>query len=138
MITLRSITKLTKRFYVYILYDGDKPFYVGKGTGNRSREHLSEANRGHECHKCNKIRKVWREDRDVTIRYVYQTDAEWRAFKRERDLIAQIGIKNLTNLTYGGEGKSRYYTPQEIARKEFEAIAKELRVREILAREKRL
>lgn len=138
MITLRSITKLTKRFYVYILYDNDMPFYIGKGTGKRSHEHLREAKRGHACHKCSRIRKVWRECRDVTIRYVYQTDAEWRAFKRERDLIAQIGIENLTNLTYGGEGWSRYYTPQEIARKEFEAIAGARRIRAFLAREERL
>jgi hypothetical protein len=94
-------------FYVYLLCrPNGKPFYVGKGKGIRIFRHDDEARRGHECHKCNVIRKIWRNGGQV-IRYtIFTTDDESAAFAYEREMIALYGRKNLTNLTDGGDGVS--------------------------------
>lgn len=112
-----NASKPSKRFYVYILVDGEAPFYVGKGQQKRAYTHRNEARRGHACHKCNKIRKLWREGRDYVERIVFETNNEQDAFDKEVALIAEIGSRNLCNLTAGGEGAT---TAEHIA-KEYEA-----------------
>lgn len=100
-----------KRFYVYTLSyppelarpDGSV-FYVGKGTGRRIHRHEEEARRGHDCHKCNVIRKIWRVGGQVVKAIVLETLDEQAALDHERALIAAYGRDNLCNLTDGGEG----------------------------------
>jgi hypothetical protein len=93
------------RFYVYTLIGPDGAvFYVGKGQGKRMYQHRGEAKNGHSCHKCNKIRKLWREGADYTELVVFQTDDEQEAFTKEIELIAST--PNLCNVTTGGEGGS--------------------------------
>lgn len=95
------------RFYVYVLCrpNGD-PFYVGKGQDARVFDHDAEARRGHKCHKCNVIRKIWKQGGQVQRYIVFETDDEQEAFNYERELITLYGRDTLANLTDGGDGAS--------------------------------
>lgn len=95
------------RFYVYILArSNNKPFYVGKGQHDRVLDHESEARRGHKCHRCNIIRKIWKSGGEVQRYIIFTTDDESEAFAYECELIALHGRENLCNQTDGGEGAS--------------------------------
>lgn len=112
-----------KRFYVYIYLDprkkglfkyGDyefecEPFYVGKGYGKRSLEHLRESQLKHKTHKNNKIKKIRSEGCEPIIVKVSENLFESDAFDSEIKLIKLIGrddlgVGPLTNKTDGGEG----------------------------------
>lgn len=109
----------TKRFYIYNLTDPhDKIFYVGKGCGPRVFDHENEARRGCECHKCRKIRKIWRNGGEVRKYYVFETDNEEEAYSYEMQLISEIGLKNLCNKAIGGRG-GRSISDDDIARWRF-------------------
>lgn len=95
------------RFYVYILVrPNGKAFYVGKGKGRRVFKHEAEARRGHECHKCSIIRKIWRQGGEVQRYIMLETDDEQEAFSYEVELIATYRRGELVNRTGGGEGAS--------------------------------
>lgn len=103
----RSPTK----YYVYLLKDGDRVFYVGKGTGKRMYQHVAAARSGKKVSPClNKIRKMERQGRRVTYERVFLTDNAEEAYRTEAELIARFGIATLTNLTHGGEGSRRVTT----------------------------
>lgn len=96
-------------FYVYILVrPNGKPFYIGKGKNDRVFYHEQEARSGHKCHKCNVIRKIWRNGGEVQRYTVFTTDDEQEAFEYEKELITLYGRSNLCNQTDGGEGSSGY------------------------------
>lgn len=93
------------KYYVYILCrPNGKPFYVGKGSGDRVYQHDREARSGHQCYKCNVIRKIWREGGEVQRYIVFETDDEQEAFTHEVDLIELYNLETLTNQTPGGSG----------------------------------
>jgi hypothetical protein len=95
------------RFYVYVLArPNGKPFYVGKGQGRRVYDHEREARNGHQCHKCNVIRKIWRKGGEVQRYTVFTTDDERAALDYEVSMIALYGRRTLCNLTDGGDGVS--------------------------------
>lgn len=73
------------RFYVYLLLrPNGKPFYVGKGTGNRIAYHESEArNKKCQCHKCKVIRKIWRSGQEVGRQIIFSTSDEMIAYQVE-------------------------------------------------------
>lgn len=98
-----------RTFYVYLLVrPDDSPFYVGKGIGRRMYDHDAEARRGHHCHKCNTIRKIWQQGGSVRRVVVFTSADEQEALAEEIRLIAFYGRANLTNQTDGGEGKTGY------------------------------
>lgn len=103
----------TKRFYVYVLSDDGTPFYVGKGSGSRVTDHEADAARGHACYKCNKIRKMWREGREVQKSIVLRTDDETEAYRHEAKLITHIGLGQLTNNLPGDYGVEFYQQPDK-------------------------
>jgi LEM-3-like GIY-YIG domain len=106
-------------YYVYVLkYPDGKPFYVGKGKGNRWNEHEREARLKQSpkelsnFHKINIIRKIWKNGGKVIKEKVVKNVTEEEAFKAEIELIEKYGIKRfggiLVNQTLGGEGPSGY------------------------------
>jgi hypothetical protein len=106
------------RFYVYVLArPNGSPFYVGKGTGTRIYDHDNEARCGHQCYKCNVIRKIWRNGGQIHRYTVFTTNDEQEAFDYERELISLYGRKTLTNLTDGGEGASGLKHTEESKKK---------------------
>jgi len=121
------------KYYVYVLFDGSEPFYVGKGTGNRMYKHRQEAvskNRNVPVH--NKIRKMIAEGRDVRYEVVLRTDDAATAYNEESKHITlfgrrDLGLGPLLNLTDGGEGAVNYVFPesrkQEMSLKIKQAIA---------------
>ena len=92
------------QFYVYVLArPNGKPFYVGKGHGRRIHDHEMEARSGHRCHKCNAIRKIWKQGGEVQRYIVFTTDNEQEAYDYEEQMIALHGRANLCNHTDGGK-----------------------------------
>lgn len=86
------------KWYVYQLIDPrtKKPFYIGKGTGNRIDHHEKEALNGvcsHKCYKINKIQKVGLKIIKQKIAYFWD---EQYAYEIEEHLIKTT--PNLTNV----------------------------------------
>ena len=99
--------KSKKRFYVYTLaYPDGTVFYVGKGTRyDRIHAHEQEAKRGIRSHKCNVIRKIYRDGGKVQKQKVAFFDTKEEAYRFEMQLIAFFGRDTLTNCSDGGEGR---------------------------------
>ena len=75
-------------YYVYIYYHPDTgiPFYVGKGSGERYKKHLTNARNPHLRNKINKLR---REGYEPTIEIVFRTENEDLAYDIEEFMITQ-------------------------------------------------
>lgn len=93
-------------FYVYDLIDprDGKTFYVGKGTGDRLKEHVRDARKGEGGPKCDRIREILAEGLTVEERIVKEFENEAYAYAYEKRRIARIGLENLTNIAPGGGG----------------------------------
>jgi len=97
-------------FYVYQLIDprNNKPFYVGKGKNNRMYDHVVIVKRGHSPNGNdklkNKILKILESKMNIIYKKIFYSDDEKNVFETEEKMIRNIGLKNLCNLTYGGEG----------------------------------
>jgi hypothetical protein len=109
--TLLSIIK-SGQPYVYALIDNDKPFYIGKGTGDRLFDHEKEAlfnRKFHNPAKIFKIRKIIKEGREIQY-HVQCCNDDDEAYYLEKELIKQYGRKGidengiLLNRTEGGDG----------------------------------
>lgn len=98
-------------WYVYHLcYSNGRPFYVGKGVGNRMYQHEKEAiqGKGSNTYKCGVIRKILAKSERICYRVVFVTPEESEAYEYEIQEIARIGYKKLTNLTLGGASREEY------------------------------
>lgn len=91
-------------WYVYKLIDprDGRPFYIGKGTNDRYRAHISEARSGHVSAKCERIREIEAVGLAVGVDIARDFDFEDQAYAYEHHLIKKIGIANLTNIRPGG------------------------------------
>lgn len=95
-----------KTFYVYIYKDQNGiPFYVGKGSGLRWKDHLSKS---HNKQVKGKIAKIRATGVEPTIQIV-EAENEDDAFEIENCLIVLIGKRNigtgtLWNFNDGGSG----------------------------------
>lgn len=107
---------IPQNFYVYTLINSltNNVFYVGKGHLYRMGDHERQARRDLRSHKCNLIRKIWRDGGEVIKEKVAEFQWEKDAFIYEWCLINLIyGRENLTNGTDGGEGATGYrHTPE--------------------------
>ena len=88
--------------YVYVYSDPDthKPFYVGKGKGDRVFNHLSDRS---ESDKVRKINDIKARGKEPVIEILAHGLDEETAFKVEAAVIDLIGIDNLTNQHRGHE-----------------------------------
>ncbi len=99
------------KFYVYQLIDprNNKVFYVGKGCNHRMYRHVKEVQQGRTPNGSNvylkrKIKKILNSGLEIKYKKVFITENEQYAFTREIELIQEIGLENLCNLTSGGDG----------------------------------
>lgn len=87
-------------FYVYVhrRLSDNKPFYVGKGSGNRAWDFTGR----------NIYWKRVKDKHDISVEVVFDNLTESEAFQCEVDTILEFNYFNypLTNLTTGGEGSS--------------------------------
>lgn len=93
-------------FYVYVYHDPItfEPFYVGKGSGDRARKHLSRKDKHPFVQK---IQKLLKEGNEPIIHKI-DCPSEDEAFRLEIAMIKFIGRDDLKtgpllNLTAGGE-----------------------------------
>ncbi len=117
-------------FVVYGLFSEGEVFYIGKTTDDRLALRLSE----HKSHALkpkvkdknrkiyNKICKLIREQKDITIRPLFITDNENEQNAKEIELIALYGrdLRNggkLYNSTEGGDGVSGYVYTSEVRKR---------------------
>lgn len=110
-----------KKYYIYIFLDGNKPgkyiyddicfdyepFYVGKGTGDRSKLSLLDRESPFKVNKINKIRKSGGEI--ITLK-LYENLENIESLDIEKKLINKIGRRDLglgtlVNQTDGGDGR---------------------------------
>lgn len=93
-------------FYVYELYDPRtlEVFYVGKGKRGRIDHHETEARKGRQSRKCDRIREIEAAGLSVGKRKVSTHKDEDAAYDAEAALICEYGLANLTNVAAGGRG----------------------------------
>jgi len=100
-----SLNHEIKPYYVYELHDptDNTVFYVGKGKGERAKQHeLDALATDTETAKLNRIREIHDADKEVSVIVVGRYDSEEQALAVESTLIKWVyGFKNLTNLIHG-------------------------------------
>jgi hypothetical protein len=95
------------QYYVYQLIDprNSKPFYVGKGKGERMYAHEREAEGKSQHPKCKVIRDIKSLGYVIEYKIVKRFDDEEEAYLYEAQVILETGLENLTNLLPGGRVK---------------------------------
>jgi len=106
-------------YYTYILIDpiSGKIFYVGKGQKLRMYAHVKDVQRNIIPNKNNtylgrKIQKILDSGLKVQYKKIFITENEQAAYDKEIELISEIGLKNLCNLTTGGEGLTKSHSKE--------------------------
>lgn len=94
----KTIDELGYYMYVYSDPDTHKPFYVGKGKGNRVFDHLFLED---ESKKVAYIKQLTSNGKEPIIEILVHGVDEETAFKVETAAIDLIGIENLTNCQRG-------------------------------------
>ena len=95
-------------FYVYKLIStiNNKIIYIGKGKNDRMYKHkLFALNNKHENKKLERtILKILKSGGDIVCEKIYFDLSEEVALEKEKQIIAEIGLKNLCNISIGGIG----------------------------------
>lgn len=100
-LSLRPATTEKLGYYVYLLKDDKgKPFYVGKGVGNRINQHFKKMmdSEASKSEKVKTIVKLGSKVKKIILRHGLLED---EAFAVENAMIDFIGIENLTNIVKG-------------------------------------
>ena len=88
------------KHYVYLYADPitGKPFYVGKGFGDRILAHQDAGGDGEKAKRIEELRRQGLKPKLVIVRHGME---ESEAFAVEAVIIEQIGLENLTNIVAG-------------------------------------
>lgn len=115
-------------YYVYVYSDPDtkKPFYVGKGKGNRVFNHLNEQS---ESDKVKKIAEIKDRGKEPLIEILVHGLDEETALKVEAAAIDLIGIESLTNQQRGHDSST--YGKIEVSTLEARYVCEELSCKDI-------
>ena len=82
-----------------------KPFYIGKGHGNRPNYHLKLYKKDSNKKKINKIKSILNSKKEPIISKIYVELFENDAYEKEKFVINTIGLEQLTNICEGGKGR---------------------------------
>lgn len=105
LLTKSAEPHVYKKFYVYGLCDPrdelNRPFYIGKGCGNRLTSHENEVRRGTSKNpvKRDVIKDIWEAGLRINYCIFARFDDEAKAFSHERHLIGLFNPK--ANIAHG-------------------------------------
>jgi hypothetical protein len=87
-------------YYVYQLIDprNNKPFYIGEGKDKRAWSHLTFSSGCNNPHKDRIIQKIHNLGLKVIVKVIYTDLTKAESTRLEEELIAEIGIDNLSNI----------------------------------------
>lgn len=116
-------------YYVYQLRleNSDKPFYIGKGKGNRITNHFTDSSRKLNNIKNKIISKAEKQGIKILSEFLCTGLSEESALSLEMKLIKLLGRRDintgiLANMTDGGEGKSGAIASLETRKKRSESL----------------
>jgi len=101
------------KHYVYKLIDprSGETFYIGKGTNGRMKQHVQhvknkkQSYKNKNPHRYNKIKSILESGYDdLEYEKPYEYEESEKAFEKEKDLIAEHTLENLTNICEGRDG----------------------------------
>jgi hypothetical protein len=85
---------MDRRFYIYAYYDGDEPFYIGKGTGGRARSHMgAKLLMRSDTFFYQKLRKLLDAGKRPTVDIIKDALTEQEAYDGESELIYLVGMR---------------------------------------------